>query len=235
MRRKLMIPLLILAILSFGMVGLAQADFTWSFNPAVGYVTSVGPPIVSTSGDLGTTAFTFTDTSSGSDIMLPAVSFGSTTLNLYSKSNADPAEVGLGLVNPTANEIDSSHFIQLDTSPMKAAGAVNLTLGIGSIQEGEGYTLYGSNVSGTLGAPINSYVAMAGDPVTDSFTIAGAAFTGNQFFQIQATMPNPGGVSDVLILNDATAAVPIPGAVFLLGSGLLGLVGYGRSRKFLKS
>jgi hypothetical protein len=226
MRRKLMIQMLIVAILTLGMVGLAQANFTWQFAPTVpGGLT----------GDLGGTAFNFQDTATGT-VLLPAVSYGAPTQNLFAKVTlGDDSETGLGLVNPTANEIDSSHFIELDSSSMKAAGAFNLTLGIGSIQEGEGYTLYGSNASGVLGAPINSYVAMAGDPVTNSFTIAGTDFTGNTFFQIQATMPNPGGVSDVLLLNGAEAAVPIPGAVFLLGSGLLGLVGYGRSRKFLKS
>jgi hypothetical protein len=227
MRRKLMIPMLIVAILSFGLIGMAQADLTatWQFSPTIPF---------GLTGDLGAQTFTFEDYTSGFDIQLPAHSYPDPGQNLYAKTNPDPFEVGLGLTNNVAQEINSSNFIQLDTAPMKSYGASDFTLGIGSIQVGEGFKVFGSNTDGTLGTELFSYVAAAAPPGY-TYAVSNTDLAAYQYFQIQATVPSD-SVSDVLILNDATATVvPIPAAVFLVGSGLLGLAGYGRSRKFLKS
>lgn len=238
MRRKIMIPMLIVAILSFGMVGMAQANMaTWIFAP--------GP----TSVDLGTAAYTFYDTTSGASVPLPVIGVQVTNLppspiaigdswdpgaltreNLYEKyTSGDISETGLGFTNTTAHEIQVNNFIELDTAGVKAAGYSAMTLGIGSMQADEGFYLWGSN---NLAGPLTLLYTALGLPDVQSVDIPD--FGKYQYFAVSATPPGVSGASDVLILNGAQA-VPIPGAVFLLGSGLVGLVGYGRSRKYLKS
>ncbi len=66
-------------------------------------------------------------------------------------------EVGLGLVNTNANEINvnpdgtPAQYIQLDLRAILAAGFINGQISCGSVQNGEGFALYGSNNERTLG------------------------------------------------------------------------------------
>ena len=229
MRKKILIQLLIVAFLSFGIAGMAQAAIaTWIFAP----VNGTG----AVNADLGADE-TFTDTTSGFNIPLTAAAgaIGAAPFqNLYAKQIlGDPLETGLGLVNTVAHEIDSNHFIVLDTADMKFFGASDLTLGIGSEQTGEGYRLFGGNSTDFASA---TFIQSNTSVNPDSVNITDGTFTMYRYFFISATDPLPGGVSDVLILNGATSnVVPIPGAVVLLGSGLVGLAVYARSRKYLKS
>jgi hypothetical protein len=244
MRKRIIVLLLIVAVLSLGMVGMAHAlpQATWQFAPTVpGNIT----------GDIGSNTFTFTDTTSGANVHLPVESYlttnappspisigdgwepGSlTNVDLFAKVTAgDPGETGLGLAGQTANEIQLTSIIALDTFPMKHLGYHQMTLGIGSMQVGEGYYLWGIE-TGHSAAPWILLATGVGPPVVQTINIPD--FDLYEFFAISATPPGSSGVSDVLILNGATA-VPLPGAVFLLGSGLISLLGYGRSRKYLKS
>lgn len=69
-------------------------------------------------------------------------------------------EVGLGLVNTNANEINvnpdgtPAQYIQLDLRPLLMAGFINGQISIGSIQNGESFALYGSNIQSTLGTQL---------------------------------------------------------------------------------
>lgn len=242
MQRKLLILLVIVAALSLGMVGMAQATATWQFAPTV-------PSNIT--GDIGSNSFVFTDTTSGYNVPLPAYAFTAanvppnpiaiggtwdptplTDINLYAKVTAgDPGETGLGLTPTTAHEIQVNTFIALDSLPMKNLGYNGLSLGIGSMQAGEGFYLWGYN---PVADPLSLTLLATATGLPDVQSINVPDFASYQFFAISATPPGTTNTSDVLILNGAQA-VPVPPAVLLFGSGLVGLATFGRSRKYLKS
>jgi hypothetical protein len=60
-------------------------------------------------------------------------------------------EYGLGIAGTAQNEIDTSHFVQLDLSAVINSGATNPQMVVNSVQCGQSYSLYGSNTLGTLG------------------------------------------------------------------------------------
>src|SRR2546430_1318262 len=66
-------------------------------------------------------------------------------------------EMGLGLVNTPANEIQAGlHFIQFDFTAALAAGMMNGQLSVGSIQPGESFAIFGSNTLGVLGTQVST-------------------------------------------------------------------------------
>jgi hypothetical protein len=123
--------------------------------------------------------------------------------NLYGK-NSGPGEIGLGLAGLPSDEIQFQSFVQLDLTNLYANGFTNLTMTVSSMQDGEGYYLWGSN---TLGVPGVLLKAGLGPPVDETFMIP--EFGTYTYFSVSATpIISPHTASDVLILDGLTARIP---------------------------
>lgn len=97
-------------------------------------------------GNVGTTETYDSINAYGYDIGSP-----NTPTDLYGK-NGGPNETGLGMASDGDNEINTSTFISLDISPLFLEECeTKPTITIASIQSGEGFYIYGSNVLGDLG------------------------------------------------------------------------------------
>ena len=96
-----------------------------------------------------------------------------TPRELYYKSEpfGTASERGLGLVGTDANELNVSNgvplqFMQISLGPLLAAGFFNGQININSVQNGESFQLYGSNVLGQLGVALGGpFPGLANDNV----------------------------------------------------------------------
>ncbi len=79
-----------------------------------------------------------------------------------------------------------------------------------------------SNVLGTINSPVGDSLALDGLPWVFAFT---GLTQGIDHIDIDFTGSKTQGIGLAFNNFSATSAVPIPGAIWLLGSGLLGLVG----------
>jgi hypothetical protein len=158
-------------------------------------------------------------TSSG--LSVTAYGFSVTTghaLALYGK-NGGSDEVGLGIANApnSDHEIQTNQFIQLDLSKLPA-GISLVSMSIGSVQPGEGYSLWASNTLGSLGTEF-----MTGNtdyPATFSLSSFPA---GDHYLSVRATS------NDVLLSTltvDPPPAVPEPASLALLGIGGMSALGW---------
>jgi hypothetical protein len=110
-------------------------------------------------------------------------------------------EFGLGLTNVKSNELQAGlHFIQFDVSQMLAAGLLNGQISVGSIQAGESFAIYGSNVLGTLGTQLGGTYGTA----FDNQSVALPNFGQFSFYSIVAA------ADDVLPVSLSADANPIP-------------------------
>ncbi len=98
-------------------------------------------------------------------------------------------ESGLGLVGTPHNELTSSangtiaNFIQLDLRSILTQGAFGGQIAVTSLQNGEGFRLFGSDVQGSLG------------------TALGGAFTGLAFDDKFVAIPNFGSFDFISIVS----------------------------------
>jgi len=167
-------------------------------------------------GDLGSAVETFTGAGGGSITLWGFSATGVSTtgdVHLWFK-NGTGDENGLGLANDTVdNEIKGNSFIQFT-----ALGITSVT--IGSVQGGESFQLYGSNVLGTLGSAIGSLG-------TADATVSLPAIDGG--FKYVSVFSPAGNV----LLDNATyiPAVPEPSTTaFIMTLGLVGLFEVGRRK-----
>lgn len=127
------------------------------------------------------------------------------------------------------------HFTSLPTNVLSASGntasvdfsgwRVNWST-ISSINMGGGTQVYnGTTYNNGTGIATITCAATCGNG--DTYVLDYAAIVP------QGDPSNFGGVSYTLRLTGTISAVPIPAAVWLLGSGLIGLVGVARRRKVL--
>lgn len=234
MKRGLIL-LAAVALLALGIAGLAQADETWTFATST------------VNGDVGSNTHTYLSSPNG--VALTAV--GETTTNnsptvgnwtpgaltatnLFGKYTAgDATETGLGLTPTPSNEIQNNTYIKLDVTDLIDKGYTKMTLGIGSIQYQEGYTLWTDSLfenhpGGNLTLLRYYQNTSTVGPTTDSYTLDLSSLNYDSLY-ISAS-PIIGTSSDVLVLNGVTA-VPLPPSLLLLGSGLVPLLTFGRRRK----
>jgi hypothetical protein len=137
---------------------------------------------------------------------------------LSSRGNQDADEQGMGIWDDqfsnavpasSIHELDNQHFIQLDVSALKSyyynqCGQPTIT--IGSVQQGEGYALYGSNTQGTLGTKLYSFVGTTTSEVAMTVNLFDPANTGApQQYQFISVQAYPQGAvtagGDVVIVN----------------------------------
>lgn len=80
--------------------------------------------------------------------------------NLYLRTgHSEEHENGIGF-NHDGNEIDDSHFVQIDLADynrIKNLKCIDPTIKIGSIQLNEGFSIYGSNTLGNMGTLLFNY------------------------------------------------------------------------------
>lgn len=149
----------------------------------------------------------------GTSITATGYSSAGVSRNLYFK-NGGGDETGLGLAGMTANEIGGTGFIQFGLGSFLAAasGATQLTLG--SVEAGESYSVYGSNVAGSKGALLGGSGA-----ANTTFTLPATSY---QYISVGAPS---GNVLVQGITTTDSVSVPEPGAIFLLFTGLIAMLG----------
>jgi predicted hotdog family 3-hydroxylacyl-ACP dehydratase len=120
----------------------------WDFSTQTGNLGTSQPYTVN---GLTVTAYGFTASNA------PAAIYG---------HNDNAGNLGLGIAGAANNDIDTTHYVQLDLGAVIAAGAANATITASSVQPGESYTIYGSNTLGSIGTPILSNQTGAGVPLS---------------------------------------------------------------------
>ena len=175
----------------------ASAAVIWQFNPN-NLNAPVGSPVLNL-------------TSQGHTITVAGRDNDGNTQNafhqLYYKSEPPvngATEVGLGLVNTNSNEFNAGpngpiNYLQLDLRSILSQGFFNGAVSVASLQNGEGFRLFGSNVAGQLGVAIGGpFMGLA----FDNQFVSIPSFGSFQFVSIAAAAGN--------VLPVAFRAEPIP-------------------------
>ncbi len=141
------------------------------------------------------------------------------TTALYAKAGSGD-EKGLGIAaDPTHDdEIFPNSFIQIDISGLLAQRQItSLQLLIGSVQSGEGFSIWGSNTAGRPGS-----LLMTGTSALDDIAFNVPSYGSYRYVTVSATADN-------ILLDSVTAAytttvssTPEPGT---LGLGLIAALG----------
>ncbi len=212
-------------------MGAQAKSFSWVFATSTnnGNVGSASHTYFDTTNTLPLSAHGYTahNSDTGNNVVSGVWNTGSVTdSNLYDKySGGNPGETGLGINGTLQNEIGVTNFIQFDVANLIAGKYTNLTFNISSIQQGEGYNVWGSNTAGTPGSLLKTFTDSTGANVTDSFL---APLYGNyNYYSIGATSGN------VLVQNGVSVDAPaVPEASTSAGfSGLLVIGGLSMVRR----
>jgi hypothetical protein len=210
-----------LAILTTG----AKADGVLLFAPAPGGVfqTNGGTG----NGSEGPTTYT----SGGFSVKASGFLDNNSPVNLFEKAQGT-GENGLGLDTTVDNEINSpSQFIQFQILTIPSPLQLAMSFAAGSTTDGEGWEVLGTNTANTVvGATSLATCTSAGGSGTGNacetlVTIAGAL--GFTYIDVRALNGN--------MLVAELNAVPLPPAMLLFGSGLVGLGLIGRKKKLART
>jgi len=198
-----------LGILLFA-AGSARADLLYTFN--------------SPTGDLGTSE---TYTTGGVSVTARGYTSANAASTLWGKSDPVPDENGLGMKFGSDNEIDNSHYVQLDlTDVFNKLNVSSLTMQIGSVQAGESYRIYGSNSVASKGTLL----------VSGSLDLQNISLPSVGTYKYYSVTAN---IGDVLITSLAVAgtskepppSAPEPASFVLFGIGAVGLLGFARRQR----
>jgi hypothetical protein len=90
----------------------------------------------------------------GTTVTAHGFSNSGTATAMYGSNYSGVTNDGIGIASVSNQQIDTSHFVQLDLTAALAAGATNIQLAIAGFnycQGGESYDIYGSNTLGQIG------------------------------------------------------------------------------------
>jgi hypothetical protein len=129
-------------------------------------------------------------------------------------------ERGLGLTNSPHNELNAGNpvpnFMQLDLTSILALGFTNGRIAVASLQDGEGFQLFGSNAMGVLGTAISGpFTGLAFDDQFVSIPSFG-------MFQYISIIADTGNVLparfEATVVPEVGAILPILGLFVAIGS-----------------
>ena len=196
------------ALIFVTVVACAQAVVVWDLNPSDANAPVGGSSHTYTSSGFSITAYGF-DNNSGIG----------TAHDLFYKNEpviGGATESGLGLTNTSHNELQASlNFIQFDFTAALAAGMFNGQLSVGSIQTGETFAIFGSNVLGTLGTQVSG---VFGSTFDNQF-VAIPNFGQFNYYSVMALSDDvlPVAVrADLRPVPEMNALLPIAGLVVLV-------------------
>lgn len=119
--------------------------------------------------------------------------------------NQGGGETGLGLAGDSQFEISWNQWVTFNLLPLRQAGFSAINFGISSVQDGEGYSIWGSNTLGSPGQLL--YVGTAELGVTSQYIVADdvpSAAAPYQYISI-ATQPKVQGTQSNVLVNPITA------------------------------
>ncbi|MBA2432701.1 MAG: hypothetical protein H0V56_11410 [Chthoniobacterales bacterium] len=136
-------------------VSSAGAAVVWNFNPNNLHAPVGSDTLVLTSEGFQITARGYTRTGAGDYV-------GAELFFKNRPPDGGANELGLGLVGSPFNEFNWGdplpNFLQLDLSSILALGFTDGMIRVTSLQEGEGFQLFGSNQQGVLGTALGGPV-----------------------------------------------------------------------------
>lgn len=206
----------------------ATATVVWQLNP-----NDLNAPT-------GTTTMTYTQqgstiTATGYDKTNSGGSLNLGTPTLLYFKNVGPIngafETGLGVVNQSDHELQAGptapspgvipvsalDFIQLDLTAIIRAGATSGAVSVTSVQSGESFTIFGSNLAGALGTQLGGTF----DSSLDNTFVNLPNFGQYDFYAIAAATGDviPSAVSaDIPAVPEMNAVLPIIGLGVAIGS-----------------
>lgn len=185
MKRIFFCAALVLFGLGVAIAGRADTTYTWNFatstrNGDVGFASSI---YLDNSGAVQLPVHGYTTTNdstqrNGDGSWQIGGVFDSNLFGKFTSTITDP-ESGLGFTSSGSDtEIVPKSFIQLDLSGLKAAHLTNPTVTVSSIQQNEGYQLWGSNTAGVPGMQLSIYINSNGTTGAD---ISNSPYAGEHF------------------------------------------------------
>lgn len=138
--------------------------------------------------------------------------------------NAGEHEIGLGVTNTPDHELQAGSsssnpfdFIQFDLTMPLNAGATSGMISVTSVQTGESFTLFGSNVAGTLGLQLGGTYGSS----TDNTFVPLPNFGSYKYYSVAAASGDviPVALSlEVPAVPEMSALLPIVALLLVLGA-----------------
>lgn len=219
MRRYLAVVAALFGLL-FG--GPANADTTWDFTPSCtpDCFVNLGASQNFTSGGVTINAAGFTSPTAltgAPNALLDQKNFTSSALEQGLGLQADPT--GEGEIFGNGSALVGS-LVRISMAGARTAGLVDFSFQMNSATAGEGWLVFGGNNADGTGS---TEVAHGTDDILHLLTGAAGAFA-FYFVAFDPTTFIAGEANNVLLKEVDAIATPLPSALLLFGTGLLGLL-----------
>lgn len=144
-------------------------------------------------------------------VVLNGYAAPSVSTDMYIKAES-ATETGLGLASGLDREISGTEFVQLNLGSIFAASPKAFSLSLNSIQGGDSYDVWGSNIAGQLGTLIAANQSGLNFALVDPGTF--------QFIAITSPMGTV-LLDNLAVTTGVTTGTPEPATLLLLSLGLL--------------